>query len=565
MVRDGPYTSPPRCQRGGTLFIYVPTKNYGKYIAVEAKRMRTIVRTQYGLPSNTQFTTHIESDGYDLSVSVTTKNECFPFPVTHMDPIQPHHVDHDDHHDDDEEPTKTLLVGIDPGRSVLFGISLMVWDVVSLELTPITRATTDYSNFLIPRPRWLIANDKTNSVFTDPKGDLWFNPLYHLPHDIMHIEVLRLGGYMCEFLNFLLSSSAKKHVSKICDVHKIPCELSARFQRLKESIENHSHRCQEELARANCVSELIVLISGISEVEKIQMHTEEMNGLERKRTLRKKKDETKEDEIGKNKRNKRHAGNRKKVLTLSLNRLNLPQLRTPNTEVLKELPPFDLYDYSRLPWLWAPLTWFVDGVSVSGVVRYLCVKCQLFNKNYNFKRKNSSVHEVAMIDELLVTNKDEIAADIVIEETQILQNGLFTAEYRVQNIVQESREIFVTLYKEMITTLTNREIHRQSSPPQAPEPDMLSRLALDPSYARSIPNNDDDSFPGLLLGWVLNRSLPLNMHKAFYHVSLSHPNLNLYSPYDVIRMRQRLKNVQEFRLGLLPVHYRKTSMCFQLW
>ncbi|GKT24837.1 hypothetical protein ADUPG1_012857, partial [Aduncisulcus paluster] len=116
--------------------------------------------------------------------------------------------------------------------------------------------------------------------------DLWFNPLYHLPHDIMHIEVLRLGGYMCEFLNFLLSALKRQET----------CQLSARFQRLKESIENHSHRCQEELARANCVSELIVLISGISEVEKIQMHTEEMNGLERKRTLRKKKDETKEDE-----------------------------------------------------------------------------------------------------------------------------------------------------------------------------------------------------------------------------------------------------------------------------
>ncbi|GKT27873.1 hypothetical protein ADUPG1_000247, partial [Aduncisulcus paluster] len=87
-----------------------------------------------------------------------------------------------------------------------------------------------------------------------------------------------------------------------------------------------------------------------------------------------------------------------------------------------------------------------------------------------------------------------------------------------------------------------------SPPPQAleaPEPDMLSRLALDPSYARSIPGNDDDSFPGLLLGWVLNRSLPLNMYKALYRASLSHPNLNLYSPYEVIRMRQRLKNVQE--------------------
>ncbi|GKT25273.1 hypothetical protein ADUPG1_012987 [Aduncisulcus paluster] len=39
---------------------------------------------------------------------------------------------------------------------------------------------------------------------------------------------------------------------------------------------------------------------------------------------------------GENKRNEKQARNRKKLLTLSLNRLNLPQLRTPNTEVLKE-------------------------------------------------------------------------------------------------------------------------------------------------------------------------------------------------------------------------------------
>ncbi|GKT33336.1 hypothetical protein ADUPG1_007280 [Aduncisulcus paluster] len=67
-------------------------------------------------------------------------------------------------------------------------------------------------------------------------------------------------------------------------------------------------------------------------------------------------------------------------------------------------------------WLWYPLSVFVDGVSVSGRVRHLCLKATLANWAESTRRRDSSIFEIAMIDETRVKDKDRTAAMILEKE-----------------------------------------------------------------------------------------------------------------------------------------------------
>ncbi|GKT15122.1 hypothetical protein ADUPG1_010627 [Aduncisulcus paluster] len=51
----------------------------------------------------------------------------------------------------------------------------------------------------------------------------FFSSQFHLPHDLMHLEVLRLGGYMTQFLSFCLSCGIviKLPVLNICSIQNI--------------------------------------------------------------------------------------------------------------------------------------------------------------------------------------------------------------------------------------------------------------------------------------------------------------------------------------------------------
>ncbi|GKT28409.1 hypothetical protein ADUPG1_000630 [Aduncisulcus paluster] len=51
---------------------------------------------------------------------------------------------------------------------------------------------------------------------------LFFSPQYHMPHDLMHLEVLRLGGHMIKFLNFAVPSRSRKELRRVCLEKKIP-------------------------------------------------------------------------------------------------------------------------------------------------------------------------------------------------------------------------------------------------------------------------------------------------------------------------------------------------------
>ncbi|GKT27290.1 hypothetical protein ADUPG1_013741 [Aduncisulcus paluster] len=96
----------PSLSKGGSLYTYMPTKTYNEYIKVKARRIRNLIRTRYGLPLNTSFTTHIESDGFDLSLTATTRDKCLPFPASTrhsmLNQIQAQITT--------DEPTKTLLI-----------------------------------------------------------------------------------------------------------------------------------------------------------------------------------------------------------------------------------------------------------------------------------------------------------------------------------------------------------------------------------------------------------------------------------------------------------------------
>ncbi|GKT36030.1 hypothetical protein ADUPG1_009068 [Aduncisulcus paluster] len=77
-------------------------------------------------------------------------------------------------------------------------------------------------------------------------------------------------------------------------------------------------------------------------------------------------------------------------------------------------------------WLWCPLSVFVDGVSVSGRVRHLCIKGTLANWPESARRRDSSIFEIAMIDETRVKDKDGTAAMILEKEARFFDGYLTT-------------------------------------------------------------------------------------------------------------------------------------------
>ncbi|GKT28310.1 hypothetical protein ADUPG1_000572 [Aduncisulcus paluster] len=50
---------------------------------------------------------------------------------------------------------------------------------------------------------------------------LFFDVRFHLPHDIMHLEVLRLGRYLIEFLSCTVDPDEIERISKELDIHSV--------------------------------------------------------------------------------------------------------------------------------------------------------------------------------------------------------------------------------------------------------------------------------------------------------------------------------------------------------
>ncbi|GKT23361.1 hypothetical protein ADUPG1_012408 [Aduncisulcus paluster] len=85
-------------------------------------------------------------------------------------------------------------------------------------------------------------------------------------------------------------------------------------------------------------------------------------------------------------------------------------------------------DLSKKHWKWAPITFFADGVSSSPTVRNLCVKATLAHWSPEKRRKDSSIFEIAMINEVSIDKKDFVAAQTIIEGGKIFENGIIDGE-----------------------------------------------------------------------------------------------------------------------------------------
>ncbi|GKT25061.1 hypothetical protein ADUPG1_012919 [Aduncisulcus paluster] len=103
---------------------------------------------------------------------------------------------------------------------------------------------------------------------------------YHMPHDYMHLEVLRIGSYMLQFLEIGLTLSAKKEIRKLSQINKI---VSPMFV-------SKMTDCAEKEARVKCISELEDLMEQVSREEVREMR-------ERMRERRKRRKESEENKL----------------------------------------------------------------------------------------------------------------------------------------------------------------------------------------------------------------------------------------------------------------------------
>ncbi|GKT35929.1 hypothetical protein ADUPG1_008989 [Aduncisulcus paluster] len=134
--------------------------------------------------------------------------------------------------------------------------------------------------------------------------------IYHMPHDYMHLEVLRIGSYMLQFLEISLTLSAKKEIRKLSQINKIvspfevhPCasgiilflskpflflpfiaisNIFSRFTRASENVSKMTD-CAEKEARVKCISELEDLMEQVSREKVREMLQDEEEEKKRKR------------------------------------------------------------------------------------------------------------------------------------------------------------------------------------------------------------------------------------------------------------------------------------------